>query len=1139
MTPADHAGTDTIAAHTDEEAVVDVTPESPVSTGDRCGRKEVETALLEQRRVFEEILEQSLAGYWDWRIQEDTEYLSPAFKRMLGYEADELSDKHDTWQSLVAPDDLPTILQAFCRHIESHGEIPLCQEVRYRHKDGSTFWGLCTGKVIEWDDQGRPVRMVGCHVDITRRKRAETAMAVSENRFRTIVNAAFDAIIMLDCLGQISYWSPAAERIFGYRSEEVVGQPVHELLAPSRHREQFARTFPMFQSTGRGAAVNKTLELTAVRQDGAEIPIELSLSSVQMGGEWLAVATVRDITERRQLEEARRTSQLFWETLIDTVPAPVYHKDTEGRYRGCNETFAKLVVGLPKAETVGKTMSDLVPRIPADLARFYHQKDEELLNQGQTQVYETEVQCTDGVRRSFMFHKALYRDAENRPSGIVGVMMDITAQKHIAKSLEVEKDNLKAIFASAPISMLLVDEQLRIVEANTAAACLALRSPEKMLGHRPGEALRCPNCDEHGGECGAAAVCVKCPLRMTISEVTEADHSVRGRELEFTRLVGGQPRTLTLRLSAERLFLMGHQHVVVTIDDVTEAKQTERDLRTAKKVAEEMNQMLRTAMEHANAMAAEASAANIAKDDFLANMSHEIRTPMNGVLGLAELLLDTPLQPKQRRLTEAIRSSGQALMAILNDILDLSKLGAGALRLEQVDFDIREAVEEVVEGQTIAANGKGLRILTSIAENVPARRCGDPTRLRQVLNNLLGNAVKFTEKGEIRVTVAVEGKPTETETMLCVSVMDTGVGIPADKQRQLFQPFYQADTSTTRRFGGVGLGLVISRKIVEAMRGQIGVVSEEGHGATFWFIVPLRAASVSSSSVVASGGDPRDATGTQWRVLVAEDSAISQVVTMSLLRRAYNCTVDVVTSGKEVLTKLGIQGNGTVATPAKYDLILMDLNMPDMDGRTTTSMIRNGPEAISKIPIVALTAHEPTMDRTRCLEAGMDDYLAKPVQFEKMKRVLDRWLAVAKTDSAGSEPADGAGTFRATPVFDPQRRLQGLGGDAALYQKLVDLFWKDATQHFRQAQAALLSGNMTELMEKAHKLKGACLNVGAERLASIFSEIEERSRNQGRDACPELMQAAKVNIEELKQAVAVWKETLRGGEAAPGRRENP
>jgi CheY-like chemotaxis protein/HPt (histidine-containing phosphotransfer) domain-containing protein len=274
-------------------------------------------------------------------------------------------------------------------------------------------------------------------------------------------------------------------------------------------------------------------------------------------------------------------------------------------------------------------------------------------------------------------------------------------------------------------------------------------------------------------------------------------------------------------------------------------------------------------------------------------------------------------------------------------------------------------------------------------------------------------------------------------------------------------------------------------------------------------------------------------------VLLAEDSAISQAVTENLLRRAYHCSVDVAKNGKEALAKLGIQGNGTGATPAKYDLILMDLNMPDMDGRTATSLIRHGPEAVCRIPIVALTAHEPAMDRARCLEAGMDDYLSKPMQFEKMKRVLDRWLAAANPDPAGEEHVGCPSTFDAVPVFDPQRRLQGLGGDAALYQRLVDLFWDDAAQHFRQAQSALLAGNMTELTAKAHKLKGACLNVGAERLASIFSDIEDRSRNQGRDGCEELMQAARVNIEELKQAVAAWKETPGGGEAAPGRRENP
>ncbi|HVM60245.1 MAG TPA: PAS domain S-box protein [Verrucomicrobiae bacterium] len=1141
MIVSDHAGAGVMTARATDDKVIDTAPGIQTSPSHPGSGEQIEAALLEQRRVFEDILEQSLAGYWDWRIQDRTGYLSPAFKRILGYEPHELSDTHDAWQSLVVPEDIPNIHQAFRRHIESHGEIPLSQEVRYRHKNGSIFWGICTGKVIEWDKLGRPVRMVGCHVDITRRKSTEKAITASEKQFRTIVNTAFDAIVMLDHQGHINFWSPSAERIFGYRSEEVIGLGVHELLAPSRYREQFARTFPAFQATGRGGAINKTLELIAVRQDGVEIPIELSLSSVQSGHEWLAVATIRDVTERKQMEEAHRTSQLLWETLIDTVPTPVYYKDVEGRYRGCNGTFAALVFGLPKSEIVGKTMFDLVPRIPAELARLYHEKDQELVLQGQTQVYESEVQCTDGVGRTFVFHKAVYHDAEGRPAGIVGVMMDITTQKQIARSLEVEKDNLKAIFASAPISMLLLDEELNIVEANTAAACLAIRSPEKMIGHRTGEALRCPHCQEHEKGCGFSPACTECSLRKAINDVVSTGHSVRGREMEFARPAGGQLRVLTLRLGAERLFLQGRQHVIVTMDDTSEAKQVERDLQTAKMVAEEMNQMLRTAMERANAMAAEASAANIAKDEFLANMSHEIRTPMNGVLGLAELMLDTPLQPKQRRLAEGIRSSGQALMAILNDILDLSKLGAGALRLERVDFDVRKAIQDVVEALTPAAKAKGFRILTSIAESVPERRSGDPTRFRQVLTNLVGNAIKFTEKGEIRVTVVVEGMPTPTETVLGVSVMDTGIGIPADKQRQLFQPFFQADTSATRRFGGVGLGLVISRKIIEAMHGQIGVVSEAGRGATFWFTVPLQAPSLSpaTAGIVTASTSRTDPTATQWRVLLAEDSVVSQAVTTNLLRRAYRCSVDVVVNGKEALSRLGIGAGGTGAAQPAYDLILMDLNMPDMDGRMATSLIRGGPETVCKIPIVALTAHAAAMDRARCMEAGMDDYLSKPIQFTEMKRVLDRWLVPPNLNSPEGDGRNPAAASETLPVFDPRRRLQGLGGDVSLQRRLIDLFWTDSMPHFQGAEAALLAGDDRGLMEKAHLLKGACLNIGADRLAYLFSQIEDEVRNQRRNACPELMEAARVNIEELRQAVASWRNAQPGEEAAADRREKP
>ncbi len=406
----------------------------------------------------------------------------------------------------------------------------------------------------------------------------------------------------------------------------------------------------------------------------------------------------------------------------------------------------------------------------------------------------------------------------------------------------------------------------------------------------------------------------------------------------------------------------------------------EEALRTA-------NADLELALRQARELARQAEAANQAKSTFLANMSHEIRTPMNGILGLSEDLADAALPDNERRSARLILESGRALMGILNDILDLSKIESGQIALEHQPIEVRQWVSGAAELFTPQAQSRGLAFAVEVGAQVPEVILGDPTRLRQVLLNLINNALKFTEHGAITVRVhALAAQPER----LRIEVHDTGIGLSPEAQSRLFHPFTQADETTTRRFGGTGLGLAISRRLVELMGGAIGVESTLGRGSCFWFELPVIRATLAQPVRQPVEECPSPvARGEPTRILLAEDNPTNQQVTRLQLARL-QCQVDVVDNGRLAVDHYR-------ADPLRYDLILMDHHMPEMDGLAATRAIRTLEVGLDRhIPIVALTASAMAQDRDACLAAGMDDYLAKPLQRQALADMLARWAHLVR-----------------------------------------------------------------------------------------------------------------------------------------------
>jgi len=932
------------------------------------------------------------------------------------------------------------------------------------------------------------------------------------------------------------------------------------------------------------------------------------------------VELAQSIQDHHLVEDRLRISEAFYQTLVETLPQHIFRKDAQGRFTFANRRFCNLI-GKPLGEILGKTDFDF---FPAEMAAKYHRDDARVMNTLENLDTVEAHRAASGERMFVHVLKTPLYDALGRIIGTQGIFWDVTNRKKTEEALAYERDLLRALLDNIPDRIYFKDVESRFIRcSNSMALRLGLDDPAKVIGKNDFD-FHPPEKAKEFYEDEQRIILTGKPLINKLEEQTDLEG----------RLIWASVTKVPIYNQN------GHVTGIIGISrDVTKLKQAEAALEQARDAALESVRV---------------------KSQFLANMSHEIRTPMNAITGMTGLLMDTRLNEEQREFVGTIRDSTLTLLEIVTEILDFSKIEAGKVTLEVIDFELRDAVESTIEMLAEHAHKKGLALNSWMDQDVPNLVRGDPGRFRQVLANLVSNAVKFTERGEVLVRVT-KGLESETTVAVKVAVSDTGVGIPAKATPLIFQAFTQADGSTTRKYGGTGLGLTISKQLAELMGGEIGFESALDKGSTFWFKLPLlkqpgaqpsraggETASLSGVKVLvvnhaqtscqilhaqlahlkmadaqaptgavaldslrtaAAAGQPFElviidmdlaemdgltlaqaikaeptlaatrlmmltsighrlntatmqemgisaclvkplrqsrlfdclvdvmsvsGTGTieplasegtcspavsplaaaarNVRVLLAEDNMVNQRLALKQLKKlGYHA--DAVANGCEVLTAL---------EQIRYDIILMDCQMPEMDGYEVTRRIRER-EKDSSQPlgfspyIVALTANVLHGDREKCLEAGMNDYLTKPLYLADLDSVLQRaLLKVHPVPRPEREPREG--------VLDPAviaglRDLREPNQPDPL-KELAELFLRDARARLEKMGRALEEKDLPGLAAAAHTLKGSASNLGARHLASLCISLEKQAKTG------ELGEAANILLEVRGEFDAVAKTLL-------------
>ncbi|MFZ2470340.1 MAG: PAS domain S-box protein [Methanothrix sp.] len=935
----------------------------------------MENDRMRDREISQYLCENAAIGIYQTSAAGRYAIVNPALAHILGYDSPEdLINSVTDIDGQVFAD--PFRQREFHRLLEDAGGVKNFEAELFR-KDGKRVWvSIQADAMVDAIDD--PNNMVSSYqgflIDITEHKIMEEALKRSQERYRILVENLNDAIFTLDSAGLIIYMSPVVEPLLGYRPEEVIG----EYFAQFVHPEDLPGLKDSFCKTMQGRLEPYEFR---VRDKGNRYRHVRTSSRIEIDeqGQTLGITGIlSDITKQKQRDDAKQESESKLAAIIEFLPDATFVIDLQGKVIAWNRAMEEMT-GVNKKDMIGqgdhayavpfygerrRQLLDLLDKDDKEIASNYQY----VQRKGNTLYAEIFTPALFGGRGAHVWATgAPIFDAKGKRLGAIESIRDITDSKRAKEELQESKDYLEKIINSIGDPIFVKNLEHQFVLVNDAFCALSGHSREGLLGKKdydffPSEQVAVfLEKDERVFETGKENV-----NEETITDSQGKDRTIITKKTLYTDNSGGK-------------FIVG------IIRDITERKWAEEEL-------QKTNQQLKTAIAKANELTTLARKANAAKSEFLANMSHEIRTPLNGVIGMTELLLDTDLNSEQLEYAQTINSSGEALLTLINDILDFSKIEARKLVIERQDFDLASVLKYTTDLLARCAKEKGLQVTCLVDPDVPMLLRGDAGRLRQILANLGGNGVKFTNQGKVKIEVKVE-KEEETNITLRFSIRDTGIGIPADRLAVLFTPFTQADGSATRKYGGTGLGLAISKQLAQMMNGKIGAESTEGVGSTFWFTArfeknahrvqpidtPSQAAPMAAGPALALPG--------KVRILLAEDNPVNQKVALAMLKRL-GCRTDVVANGREAVKAM---------QTVPYDLVLMDCQMPEMDGFEATRAVRQKESAASSpsIPIIAMTASAMQADRERCLQSGMNDFIAKPVQPGDLAEMLARWLAIS------------------------------------------------------------------------------------------------------------------------------------------------